>query len=588
MRSVRDSIHAFDRIQSEGSSPTKSIIAAALKACGRVGDFQSGKRIHDYIIKNRRASPGFHGDDGIDADIASALVTMYAKCRSIDEAREVFDAMEDRSVVSWSAMILGYAENGKGDLALGLFQRMKQDSDDSIAPNRVTYLAALKACAATCENSREQALETARALHLEICQNGLESDLFVASTLVDLYWKCGSSVDARDLFGRMEERNVVSWSAMILGFAEAGDAKLALETFRRMPCAPNRVTYLAVIKACAALAVVEEGELVDGKVVKLKSLEIGRALHCQIRGSGFELHASIASSLVDMYCKCGSLGEAWSIFQRMKRSFRDVVSWSAMILGYAQGGQAEMALELFEKMEGDGCAPNPATFVAMLKACASQGFSGAGRRIHAKICTAGVEGQPGVATSLVDFYGKSGSMNRARQVFESMASIDLVTWNALLAGYSHQGEITEVLEAFEALCRTSLAPDSVTYLTVLTACAHAGHVENGKEVFRAMTQRSITPGIEHYSCLVDLLGRANLLDEAVAVLRGMSGASPTPSLWMSVLGACHKWKNVDVGRAAYGSILELDPCNSAAYVLMANILQHSSEWDLKNSPKLRL
>eukprot|EP00249_Psilotum_nudum_P015903 c25573_g7_i1 orf=2-622(+) len=206
---------------------------------------------------------------------------MYAKCGSICQARQIFDKMRKRNVVSWTAMISGYAQHGHVEEALKLFWQMHQEC---IKPDNITFASILKACAS------KAALEHGREIHASIIKNGFESDVLVGSTLVDMYAKCGTIDHARHVFDKMPDRNVVSWTAMISGYAHHGHGAEALKLFRQMQqecLKPNRITYISALKACACVAALEHGKQIHACIVK----------------SGSKLDVSVGNTLVDMYAK---------------------------------------------------------------------------------------------------------------------------------------------------------------------------------------------------------------------------------------------------------------------------------------------
>ncbi|XP_024541291.1 pentatricopeptide repeat-containing protein At2g03380, mitochondrial-like [Selaginella moellendorffii] len=432
------------------------------------------------------------------------------------DARSVFDRMKTQDVVSWSSMILGYAESGRGDTALELLERMR---DDGVRPNAVTYLAALKACA-----NFPGDLSKARDVHSGILRSGSESNGFVANALVDLYGKVGSMTQAQLVFDgiAIAHDDAASWNALILGYAEGGDEEQALETFESIERLErsNAVTYLAALKACVNLA-------------------------------GKSPSSSPSSSSP---------------------------SSTTMISAYVEGGENEQALALFARMElAQIPAPlSPVTYLTALKACANLGALAAGRSIHAKICRRGFESELLVTTALIDFYGRSGSSRDAEAVFDAAAAArDLAMWNALVGAHSHQGKIDRVLDSLQGMeAEQGLRPNRVTFVSILAACGHAGLVDQGRQFFREMRDvYGIVPSEEHISCVVDLLCRANRLDEAVGMLECQR---PRPGFvtLMGALGGCRKWGNARVARAVFDLILGLEipeEDRAAATLLMASV-----------------
>ncbi|CAM6073859.1 unnamed protein product [Sphagnum tenellum] len=198
-------------------------------------------------------------------------------------------------VVTWNAMILGHVKCGQGQKALELFQQMQQEG---MQPDSVTFVGVLNACASVV------AIEEGRCVHQQIIQSGLQSDVFVCNNLVDMYAKCGSVEEAWRVFNKMPSQDVITWNAVALGHVKCGQGEKALELFQQMQqegVRPNSVTFVGVLNACASVVALEEG----------------RCVHQQIIQSGCESEVFVGSSLVDMYAKCGSIEEAWRVFNKI-------------------------------------------------------------------------------------------------------------------------------------------------------------------------------------------------------------------------------------------------------------------------------
>eukprot|EP01018_Ginkgo_biloba_P008991 Gb_03997 [translate_table: standard] len=304
------------------------------------------KQIHAHMLRI-----------GLDQNIflVTKLVTVYATSGSVDKARLVFDKTSNRDVFLWNTMIRVYARNGLCGKALTLYYQMLQTS---IQPNNFTFPIVLNACAGL------SALKEGKAIYDDIVKYGFESDIYVRAALVDMYAKCGSLENARQVFEKMSKRDVVSWNGMIAGYAHNGRPKEALKLFTEMQLKkvkPNKVTMVSVLQASAHLG----------------SLQQGKWVHEYIVRNGFELDVVVGTSLIDMYAKCGSLRIARELFDKISK--RDVASWNAMIAGYGMHGRGEEALALFSEMQRAGIKPNHITFVGVLSACSHAGLVDEGR-----------------------------------------------------------------------------------------------------------------------------------------------------------------------------------------------------------------
>ncbi|XP_024529237.1 pentatricopeptide repeat-containing protein At3g26782, mitochondrial-like [Selaginella moellendorffii] len=449
-------------------------------------------------------------------------------------------------------------------------------------PNARTFVAALVACVEMTLKHRgkqgekvvkAKCLEIGKHLHSQAARRELDSELFVASSLIDMYSKCGSVGEAWKAFSGIKRHDVVSWTTMILGYAENGDGKRALELFELMQargCSPNTQTYLAALLACTTIvSSTEKRSDAEMKLLKFECLEKAMGIHSR----ALQTDIFVENGLLDLYAKCGNMLDARKVFDMMK--CHNVVSWSALIHGYAQDEhESELAFGMFAAMkDSGGCLPDAQVYVAVLVACSNAAGFDTGKTLHAEICKQGHESNEFVGNSLVDFYGRNGRVDKAEQVFDSMPNKDLVSWSSLLAGFSRLGDATRVFQLFSEMREAGVQANAVTFQSVLSACSHAGLVEKGKKCFKSMDlEYGVKPGIEHYQCMIDLLGRASHLEEALAMVKGMPYEANVIT-WTTVLGACEKWKNVEIGRAAFNSLLELDEQRGAAYALMANLYE---------------
>ncbi len=185
--------------------------------------------------------------------MGSSLVDMYANCGSMENACRVFNKMHTRDLVTWNAMIFGHVKCGQGQKALELFQKLQQEG---VQPGPVTFVGVLNACASVV------ALGNGRQVHEQIIESGCESDVFVGNSLVDMYAKCGTMEDACKVFNKMSSRDVISWNAILVGFAMHGHGNKALEHFKQMceeGVEPNDVTFVCILSACSHAGLVDEG-----------------------------------------------------------------------------------------------------------------------------------------------------------------------------------------------------------------------------------------------------------------------------------------------------------------------------------------
>lgn len=246
--------------------------------------------------------------------------------------------------------------------------------------------------------------------------------------------------------------------------------------------------------------------------------------------------------------------------------------------GYAHNGQGEEALKLHSLMMETGTRPDHSTMVVILTACSLLASLQQGRQAHAVMVKCGFELNVSVCNTLITMYSKCGSIHESESVFRQIHGPDLVSWNTVIAAYAQHGHYEEALGLFDEMTTNGLKPDGITFLSVLSACGHAGKVKESMDWFSAMVEDfGVTPRAEHYSCLVDILSRAGQLERAYDFIRQMPFEADG-AVWGALLGACRVHLNVELGKLAAKKLVELDPHNSGAYVMLSNIYAAAGMW----------
>ncbi|XXG72791.1 hypothetical protein AAC387_Pa07g1806 [Persea americana] len=358
------------------------------------------------------------------------------------------------------------------------------------------------------------------------------------------------------------------------------------------------------------------------RATQMKKLKEGRIIHAHFLGSKFKSDLFILNTIINMYAKCGSLSDAQKAFDEMR--LKDMVTWTALITGYAQNDRAEEAIALFPQMLRQGLKPNQFTFASLLKAYGAAQSNERGRQVHAFCVKYGCDLNVYVGSSLLDMYARygdmkeanlvfdglscknevscnaliagyarkgegeeafkqfwkmqrAGSIEDARKVFDRLDKSDVVSWNSMLTGCAQHGRGKEAIQRFEEMLRIGIEPNEITFLCVLTACSHNGLLNEGQFYFELMKRYNVEPKVEHYVTIVDLLGRAGLLDQAQRYINDMP-IEPTAAVWGALLGACRMHRNMELGAYAAERVFELDPHDSGPHVLLSNIYASAGRW----------
>ncbi|PIA33228.1 hypothetical protein AQUCO_04200169v1 [Aquilegia coerulea] len=307
-----------------------------------------------------------------------------------------------------------------------------------------------------------------------------------------------------------------------------------------------------------------------------RNLECGMQLHCLGIKTGFYSYVYVGSSLISLYGKCGNLEDAYKVFEEMP--VRNVVSWTAMIAGFAQHWKVDMCLELYHRMRCSTSKPNDFTFTTLLSACTESGALGQGKSAHCQIIQMGFYSYVHIGNALISMYSKCGNVVEALYIFATMKQKDLVTWNSMIAGYAQHGLADLALNMLKEMEKVEIKPDAITFLAVLSSCRHAGLVELGQLCFKSMVQHGVEPDLDHYSCIVDLLGRAGLVGEAKQFIDKMP-ISPNAVIWGSLLSSCRLHGKVQIGIEAAENRLLLVPHCVATHIQLVNLYANVGCWE---------
>ncbi|CAM6129945.1 unnamed protein product [Calypogeia fissa] len=534
----------FVQMRQEGLEPNAITYLSILNAATSAEDLEWVKEVHVHANKAGLES---------DVRVGNALIHMYAKSGSIDDARLVFERMGKRDLITWNVIIGGLAKHGCGHHAYQLFLKMREEGFE---PNAITFTSILNASASA------MALEWVKNVHGQARKAGLESDVRLCNGLVHMYAESGSIDDARLVFDRMQNRDLVTWNVMIGGLAKHGCGLEAYRLFlqmRREGVKPDAITYLNILNASASA----------------DALDWVKEVHVHASKAGLDLDVRVGNALVDMYAKSGSIHDARLAFDRMQN--RDLVTWNVMIGGLAKHGCGHEAYQLFLRMRHEGFKPDSITYVSILNASASVGALEWVKEVHGYASEAGMDLR--VGNALIHMYAKSGSIDDARLVFDRMEKRNVVTWTTMISGLAEHGCGHQALELFRKMNADGVKPNATSFVAVLTACCHAGLLDEGRRLFSAMTEDyGIKPDIVHHNCMVDLLGRAGHLEEAELFIREMP-VEPDAITWGTLLGACRVHGNVEFGELAAKELFKLEPNDAPAHVLLSNIYAAAGKWE---------
>lgn len=326
----------------EGRKPNSVIMTIVLPAIGEVCARRLGQEVHAYILKTKSYSK--------QVPIQSALIDMYCKCGDLSSGRRVFYNSMERNVICWTALMSGYATNGRLEQALRSTIWMQQEG---FKPDIVTVATALPICAEL------RALKQGKEIHAYSLRNGFLPNVSVVSSLMVMYSKCQVIEYSIKLFDHMEHRNVILWTAMIDSFIENGNLYEALDVIRSMQLSkqrPDSVTIARMLSVCG----------------KLRLSKLGKEIHGQVLKKALASVHYVSAELVNMYGTCGDVSKAELVFDEVP--VKGSMTWTALIKAYGYNELYQDAIDLFYKMKSKGFSPNHFTFLEILSLCERAGF----------------------------------------------------------------------------------------------------------------------------------------------------------------------------------------------------------------------
>lgn len=488
------------------------------------------------LISSREASPQIDAyrevDDKFNGNVNKVFMHKEGKRGTkVDSVRKVFDLMPKRDTVSWNTVIAGNAQNGMYEEALAMVKDM---GNANLKPDSFTLSSVLPVFAEYVDVIK------GKEIHGYAIRRGFDADVFVGSSLIDMYANCNRIKDSLWVFNLLPKRDAISWNSIIAGCVQNSMFDEGLIFFRQMlmgKIKPVPVSFSSTIPACAHLT----------------TLHLGKQLHGYIIRGGFEDNVFVASSLVDMYAKCGNIRIARWIFDKMEQ--HDMVSWTAMIMGYALHGHAPDAFSSFEQMEGEAVKPNYVSFMAVLTACS-----------HA------------------------GLVEKAWKYFNSMTEkYDIAP------GIEHYAAVADVLgragrleEAYQFISSMHIEPTGSVWLTLLAAC----RVHKNVELAEKVAEKIFTVDPENmgaYVLLSNIYSAAKRWKDAVKVRTCMrdKGLKKKPACsWVEVKNKVHAFVAEDKSHPYYDQIIEAldvisEQMEREGYVPNTNEVLHDVEEEQK-------
>ncbi|CAI0540734.1 unnamed protein product [Linum tenue] len=359
----------------------------------------------------------------------------------------------------------------------------------------------LKAC------SSPDAIHVGKTLHSHVTHLGFQADVYVQTSLLDMYSKCGDLVSSRKVFDDMSERGVVSWNSMIAAYCRCSlvdEAVSVVNQMRALGLEPSSTTFLVLFPACS-------------------SLLQGLSTQCCAFKMGFlngDDEVPLTNSVMGMLVKHCQTHEARAILEKMQEP--SVISWTTVTSGYVETGHVKEAFSVFNQMRRKTISLDYVAFFAIISACGQHGDLLVASTVHSLTIKTGCEGEDAIDNLLVSMYAKCCDLVSARRVFDSSCEKTVFVWTSMISAYQNAGRPADAIELFKRLLQTSVKPDEATLAIILSACADTGTLSLGEEIEEYITTNGLQLDRQVQTSLIHMFCKCGSIEKARTVFDSIS------------------------------------------------------------------
>ncbi|XP_022764847.1 pentatricopeptide repeat-containing protein At2g40720-like [Durio zibethinus] len=501
----------YNKMRCNLITPDSFTLSNVLSCGSMIGIYNVGRSVHAELVKRPIDSS---------TTVQSALLTMYCKSGSVDDANSVLRTIREMDVVAWGSMISGFCQNSKFREALDYFGRMDADG---VRPDSDIMSSVISACTGL-EN-----VDSGCMIHGYVIKIGLDRDVYVGSSLVDMYSKCGFPDMAENLFSDMPHKNLVTWNLMMSCYCRNGLPDQSINLFSKIVqhgFYPDSVSITSVLAAVSSIAALLNGKIIHGYLVRLE----------------IKSDIQLENALMDMYIKCGFLKYAEYIFQHMSQ--KDVVTWNCMISGYGSHGNCLQALSLFDEMKNCGIKPDDVTFLSLISSCNHAGLVDEGHNIFQCMTVEhAIEPKMEHYVNIIDLLGRAGRLEDAYNFIKTMP----------------------------------MEPDRSVWLSMLCASRAHSNVELGELAAQNLLKLEPDRG-SNYVQLLHLYGESELWDKAANIRSTMKekGLKKNPGCsWIELRN------KVDVFFSRDSSSLKTMEMYEILHCLRRNMEKEGSDYEIE-------
>ncbi|XP_060184501.1 pentatricopeptide repeat-containing protein At4g39952, mitochondrial [Lycium barbarum] len=485
-----ESLECYSNMRVCNYLPNQFTIPMVVSAIAELGLIENGKKIHGLVSKLNL----FHDNTAV----GSSLVYMYSKFGFLGYASDVFDEMPQRDVVSWTAIIKGYVENGESGKGLEYLCLMCKNGE--VRPNFRTLEGGFQAC------GNLGALVEGKCLHGLAMKYGFGCYQVVQSSVLSMYSKCGSVEETYRSFCEIDEKDLFSWTLMISVFAKYDCIGECVDMFLKMQdsgISPDGMVISCVLSGLGNAMRIFEAKAFHGFILRRK----------------YDVDDMVCNALLAMYCKLRLWNLAEKIFDG--GNGQNTEAWNMMVVGYFKAGLEAKCINLFREMKHLGIESNINCLISAISAFSRLEEFHLGQSLHCHVIKNVMLGNVSVANSLIDMYGKSKDLISSRRVFCMMTDKDVVTWNTMMTSYISCGKITEAFSLFDEMRAENYKPNVATLVILLSASSQVSSLEKGEKVHEYIKEVGFGKNTLLATALTDMYAKCGQLKKSREIFDSM-------------------------------------------------------------------
>ncbi|KAL8101488.1 hypothetical protein AgCh_033402 [Apium graveolens] len=426
----------------------------------------------------------------------------------------MYDHVDD--VMIWNKTLSRHHQDGESWATVACFMDMNKSM---VRYDDVTLVILLSAI------TNIYNLELGQQIHGMAIKSGLDSDVRVANSLLNMYSKVDGLMTARKVFNHMEELDLVSWNSMISSCVQGGLEEESLTLFSDLLSVglrPDHFTVASVLKACSLLA----------------EMFLSEQVHAHSLKTGLVADKFVFTALIDVYSRNERMNEAEFLLQDQDEL--DLASWNAMMSGYITCNDCKKALEVFAKIQKSGERLDEITFITVANACSRLIGLEQGRQIHACVVKFGFDLDLTVISGILDMYVKCGAMTDAHTVFQEIPTPDQVAWTSMISGCLENGDEDRALLIYYQMRESGIAPDEYTFATLIKACSSLTALEQGRQIHANVIKSYYVSDTFVWTSLIDMYAKCGNIEDSYNLFKRVNVREIGP------------WNAMIVGLAQHG------------------------------------